>query len=39
MTYTVVDMRRRILTYARAGHTPLIHLPAASTARRAGPTC
>ena len=35
MTYAVVDMRRRILTYARAGHTPLIHLRANGTPRRA----
>ncbi len=27
MTYAVVDLERRQLTYARAGHTPLIHLP------------
>jgi sigma-B regulation protein RsbU (phosphoserine phosphatase) len=28
MTYAVVDVARRTLTYSRAGHTPLIHLPA-----------
>ena len=27
MTYGVVDVRARTLTYARAGHCPLIHLP------------
>ncbi len=27
MTYAVVDMRARTLTYARAGHCPLIYLP------------
>ena len=27
MTYAVVDMRARTMTYARAGHTPLIYLP------------
>ena len=27
MTYAVVDMRARTLTYARAGHCPLMYLP------------
>ena len=27
MTYAVVDMRAATITYARAGHTPLIYLP------------
>jgi sigma-B regulation protein RsbU (phosphoserine phosphatase) len=27
ITYGVIDMRARTLTYARAGHTPLIHVP------------
>ena len=27
MTYAVVDLRARTMTYARAGHTPLIHVP------------
>ena len=27
MSYAVVDMRARTMTYARAGHTPLIYLP------------
>jgi sigma-B regulation protein RsbU (phosphoserine phosphatase) len=27
MTYAVVDMRERTMTYARAGHTPLIYVP------------
>jgi serine phosphatase RsbU (regulator of sigma subunit) len=35
MTYAVVDLERRVITYARAGHTPLIHLPARGPARRA----
>ena len=26
MTYAVIDMDRRLLTFARAGHTPLMHL-------------
>jgi serine phosphatase RsbU (regulator of sigma subunit) len=30
MTYAVFDLQARTVTYARAGHTPLIHLPAAS---------
>ena len=28
MTYAVLDVRQRILTHARAGHTPLIHFRA-----------
>jgi sigma-B regulation protein RsbU (phosphoserine phosphatase) len=35
MTYAVVDVERRVLTYARAGHTPLIHLAANGNPRRA----
>ena len=33
MTYAVLDLQRGAMTYARAGHTPLIHLsgPAAGT--------
>jgi sigma-B regulation protein RsbU (phosphoserine phosphatase) len=27
MTYAVLDLRARTITYARAGHTPLIHVP------------
>lgn len=27
MTYAVVDLRRHTMTYARAGHTPLIYVP------------
>jgi sigma-B regulation protein RsbU (phosphoserine phosphatase) len=27
MTYAVVDLRARTITYARAGHTPLIYVP------------
>jgi serine phosphatase RsbU (regulator of sigma subunit) len=27
MTYAVIDVRARTMTYARAGHTPLIHVP------------
>ena len=37
MTYAVLDLEARTMTYARAGHTPLIHLPAcggAPAARR-----
>ena len=29
MTYAIVDLAARRLTYARAGHTPLIHVPCA----------
>jgi sigma-B regulation protein RsbU (phosphoserine phosphatase) len=28
MTYAIVDLERRVLVYARAGHTPLLYLPA-----------
>ena len=31
MTYAVVDMCARTLTYARAGHCPLLYLPGAGT--------
>jgi sigma-B regulation protein RsbU (phosphoserine phosphatase) len=27
MTYAIVDLRKRSMTYARAGHTPLIYVP------------
>jgi phosphoserine phosphatase RsbU/P len=30
MTYAVVDLERRTLTYARAGHTPLVHRTASA---------
>jgi sigma-B regulation protein RsbU (phosphoserine phosphatase) len=29
MTYAVLDLRARTMTYARAGHTPLIYVPGA----------
>jgi phosphoserine phosphatase RsbU/P len=32
MTYAVIDMRARTMTYARAGHTPLIYVPGACAA-------
>jgi sigma-B regulation protein RsbU (phosphoserine phosphatase) len=34
MTYAVIDLPNSVMTYARAGHTPLIYLPA--TASRKG---
>jgi sigma-B regulation protein RsbU (phosphoserine phosphatase) len=34
MTYAVVDLRARTITYARAGHTPLIYLPGPAAASR-----
>jgi len=30
MTYAVVDLQARTMTYARAGHTPLIYVPGAA---------
>ena len=33
MTYAVLDLEARTLTWARAGHTPLIHLPGRVTGR------
>ena len=33
MIYAVIDLKRRTMTYARAGHTPLIHLPASENGR------
>ncbi len=35
MTYAVLDMGTRTMTYARAGHTPLIHLTGRGLGRRA----
>ncbi len=35
MTYAIIDLDRRTMTYARAGHTPLIYLPGDGLARRA----
>jgi sigma-B regulation protein RsbU (phosphoserine phosphatase) len=32
MTYAVLDIKRQTMTYARAGHTPLIYLPAGQQA-------
>ena len=34
MTYAVIDASARTMTYARAGHTPLIHVPAAPDGER-----
>ena len=34
MTYAVIDASTRTMTYARAGHTPLIHLPGPSESGR-----
>ena len=36
MTYAVVDLQARTLTYARAGHCPLIYLPAPQAGVRGG---
>ena len=35
MTYAIIDLETRTMTYARAGHTPVIHLPARDAVRRA----
>jgi len=32
MTYAVIDLRTRTMTYARAGHTPLMYLPGPGSA-------
>jgi phosphoserine phosphatase RsbU/P len=34
MTYAVIDLGQGLMTYARAGHTPLIYLPGPGTADR-----
>jgi len=34
MTYAVIDLANDVMTYARAGHTPLIYLPGPSSLRR-----
>jgi sigma-B regulation protein RsbU (phosphoserine phosphatase) len=34
MTYAILDLDARTLVYARAGHTPLIHLPAGNAGAR-----
>ena len=35
MTYAIVDLETRTITYARAGHTPVIYLPASEAVPRA----
>jgi serine phosphatase RsbU (regulator of sigma subunit) len=35
MTYAILDLERATMTYARAGHTPLIYLPSGAGPRRA----
>src|SRR4029077_1347290 len=34
MTYALIDLRKRTMTYARAGHTPLIYLATNGTERQ-----
>jgi sigma-B regulation protein RsbU (phosphoserine phosphatase) len=34
MTYMVLDLRNGVMTYARAGHTPLIYLPGPTSLQR-----
>jgi sigma-B regulation protein RsbU (phosphoserine phosphatase) len=34
MTYAIVDLRRKSLVYARAGHTPLLHYTVCAEGRR-----
>jgi sigma-B regulation protein RsbU (phosphoserine phosphatase) len=35
MTYAVIDLDARTITFARAGHTPLVHVPGGPGPRRA----
>jgi sigma-B regulation protein RsbU (phosphoserine phosphatase) len=35
MTYAVIDTRRGVMTYCRAGHTPLIYLPSTPSSQPA----
>jgi serine phosphatase RsbU (regulator of sigma subunit) len=35
MSYAVIDMSKRTMTYARAGHNPILHVPPASGEARA----
>ncbi len=35
MTYAIVDLRAQTMTYARAGHTPLIYVPSGAAAGEA----
>jgi phosphoserine phosphatase RsbU/P len=37
MTYLVIDLEARTLTHARAGHCPLLHLPASDPVSDEGP--
>jgi sigma-B regulation protein RsbU (phosphoserine phosphatase) len=34
MTYAIIDVRERTMTYARAGHTPLMYVPGDGNGRR-----
>jgi sigma-B regulation protein RsbU (phosphoserine phosphatase) len=36
MTYAIIDLRARTMTYARAGHTPLMYLPGDGGSNGAG---
>src|SRR5262245_6839853 len=38
MTYAVIDLRERTMTYARAGHTPLIYVPGNGASSAGGRT-
>ncbi len=38
VTYAVIDTRLGLMTYCRAGHTPLIYLPSAAVDAAAGPS-
>jgi HAMP domain-containing protein len=39
MTYGVIDLERHEMTFARAGHCPLIHVPGATRPGSGTPTC
>ena len=39
MTYAVIDLDLATMTYARAGHTPLMYVPGRTAIRTAASRC